>query len=106
MSTPRLLAPAESELRTAMRWYESKRPGLGAEFLGVVHEVMVRVAEAPGQFPVWADNPRFRKAVASRFPYVLFFHIVGDEPVVVAVAHSSRRPGYWLDRTQKNEEVP
>jgi hypothetical protein len=76
----------------AMGWYESKRPGLGAELLGSVHGVMVRVAEAPGQFHVWADNPRFRKAVASRFPYALFFYIVGDTPVIVVVAHSSRRP--------------
>lgn len=67
---------------------------------------MVRVAKAPGQFPVGADNPRFRRAVAFRFPYVLFFHIVGDEPIVVAVAHSSRRPGYWLDRAEKTEEGP
>jgi hypothetical protein len=89
-----------------MSWYESKRPGLGAEFLGSVHDVMVRIGEAPERFPVWADNPRFRRAVVVRFPYVLFFHIVGDEPVVVAVAHLSRRPGYWLDRTQKNEEDP
>jgi len=106
VSASRLLAPAERELRTAMRWYESKRPGLGAEFLGSVHGVMVRIGEAPKRFPVWADNHRFRRAVAVRFPYALFFHIVGTEPVVVAVAHSSRGPGYWLDRTQKNEEDP
>ena len=89
-----------------MRWYESKRPGLGAEFLGSVHGVMVRIGEAPAEFPVWPHNPRFRRAVASRFPYVLLFHIINDEPVIVAVAHSSRRPGYWLDRTPKNEEGP
>jgi hypothetical protein len=89
-----------------MRWYESKRPGLGAEFLGAVHAVLGRIAASPGQFPAWGDNPRFRRAVATRFPYVLFFHIIGDEAVVVAVAHSSRRPGYWLDRTEKDEEGP
>lgn len=48
MSAPRLLAPAERELRTARRWYESKRPGLGAAFLGAVHAVMGRIAEHPG----------------------------------------------------------
>jgi hypothetical protein len=89
-----------------MRWYESKRPGLGAEFLGAVHGVLVRVGTAPDQFPVWPDNPRFRRALAARFPYAVFFHIAGDEPIVVAVAHTSRRPGYWLDRTRKDEEGP
>ena len=65
---------------------------------------MVRVGEAPAQFPVWPGNLRFRRAVASRFPCVLVLHIVIDKPVIVAVAHASRRPGYWLDRTPKNEE--
>lgn len=97
--TPRLLDPAEQELQTAIRWYESKRPGLGAELLGAVHDVIVKVAEAPQQFPPWDQNPRFRRAAAARFPYALYFHIVDDEVVVVAVAHASRRPGYWLART-------
>jgi len=89
-----------------MRWYESRRPGLGAEFLGTVHAVLARVGAAPEQFAPWTDNPRFRRALPSRFPYAVFFHVVGEEAVVVAVAHTSRRPGYWLDRTDKSEESP
>ena len=87
-----------------MRWYEDQRPGLGAEFLGVVHGVLGRVGSTPEQFPVWLSNRRFRRALVARFPYALFFHIVGDEAVVVAVAHTSRRPGYWLVRTPKMDE--
>jgi toxin ParE1/3/4 len=98
MRSARLLAPAEGELRTAIVWYESQHPGLGAEFLGAIHAVLVRVAASPEQFPPWSENLKFRRAVVSRFPYALFFHVVEDEAVVVAVAHTSRRPGYWLGR--------
>ena len=87
-----------------MRWYEEQRPGLGAEFLGAVHALLVRVGTTPDQFPVWQSNRRFRRGIVSRFPYALFFHIVGDEAVVVAVAHTSRRPGYWILRTRKTDE--
>lgn len=102
MSPPRLLAPAEEELRTAMRWYEEQRPGLGAEFLGAVHAGLTRMAGSPEQFPIWMNNRRFRRALVDRFPYALFFHLVEEVPVVVAVAHTSRRPGYWLARTGKS----
>ncbi len=106
MTAPQLLGPAERELRTAMRWYESQHPGLGVEFLGAIHGVLVRVGTSPEQFPEWADHPRFRRALVGRFPYALFFHAVGGDIVVVAVAHTSRRPGYWLDRASKAEGYP
>jgi plasmid stabilization system protein ParE len=87
-----------------MLWYEGQRAGLGSEFLGAIHAVLRRVGAAPEQFAPWSDSPRFRRALAGRFPYAIFFHIVGDEPVVVAVAHTSRRPGYWLDRAERSED--
>jgi hypothetical protein len=35
---------------------------------------------------------------AARVPYSLFFKVNTDEVVILAVAHHSRRPGYWIDR--------
>lgn len=89
-----------------MRWYEDQRPGLGVEFLGAVGAALVRVGATPEEFATWSNNRRFRRALVSRFPYALFFQIVDDEAVVVAVAHTSRRPGYWIDRTPKRKEAP
>lgn len=89
-----------------MGWYEEQRPGLGSEFLGAVHLALSRIGVSPEQFAPWPDHPRFRRALTGRFPYAIFFHIVGEEAVIVAVAHTSRRPGYWLDRTSKTEEAP
>ena len=33
-----------------------------------------------------------------RFPYLLIYRIAGPELIVVAVAHTSRKPGYWRRR--------
>jgi plasmid stabilization system protein ParE len=41
---------------------------------------------------------RFRRAVAQRFPYVIFFRELPDSVEVIAVAHAAREPGYWLKR--------
>ena len=39
-----------------------------------------------------------RQALFSRFPYKLIYRVEGDEIVIHAVAHQSRRPGYWRQR--------
>lgn len=80
--------------------YSELRPSLGTAFVVEVTEVLERIAETPGQFPAWTDDPHFRKAVFPvTFPYVLFFHELDLDTVeIVAVAHSAREPGYWLGR--------
>ena len=39
-----------------------------------------------------------RVAVLDRFPFTIPYQIIGDEIVVLALAHISRRPGYWSRR--------
>ncbi|MHB9119774.1 MAG: type II toxin-antitoxin system RelE/ParE family toxin [Burkholderiales bacterium] len=34
----------------------------------------------------------------KRFPYTLVFRIQGTSVRVIAIAHQSRRPVYWVDR--------
>ncbi len=102
MKPRRIVLPeAEDEIREALLWYEARREGLGIEFLGVIEEAMARVANAPNAWPVWAPNVRYRRTVLRRFPYLLFYEIRGDTIEFVAVAHASRRPGYWLSRTRE-----
>jgi plasmid stabilization system protein ParE len=41
---------------------------------------------------------RFRKWKLESFRYNLVYAVIGDEIRIYAVAHHSRRPGYWLYR--------
>jgi len=92
--TLRVLPEAEAEIDASARWYESKRPGLGVEFIAMIDEVFDEVLEAP----VWRERSPWRMRVLRRFPYVVLL-VVRDESVeIVAVAHGRRRPGYWLTR--------
>jgi hypothetical protein len=36
--------------------------------------------------------------VMGRFRYALIYTVVGDQIRILAVAHHSRRPGYWRGR--------
>lgn len=92
-------APASEEFTAAIRWYETRRSGLGAEFYDAVVRTIDRIRTHPeigtlrtGRFP----HRRFRVA---RFPYTIVYRVREHDIYVVAVAHTSRRPGYWKDRS-------
>ncbi len=59
MSLPLILLPeAEDELSEAMHWHEERRPGLGHELLGVVHQTLAQVRQT-------ADAGRRGQALCS-----------------------------------------
>ena len=39
-----------------------------------------------------------RRFVMRRFPYNVLYHTVSGELHILAIAHQSRRPGYWASR--------
>ena len=99
MTHPIRIAPeAEAELSAAALWYESKRAGLGAEFVAAIDLALERIGERPLSFPVWRSGQPFRKQVVWRFPFLIFFTVTTKNIDVFAVAHAKRSPGYWIDR--------
>lgn len=96
--TLRVLPEAEAELQSAATWYEEKRRGLGIEFVAVVDSAFQFVLENPEACPIWRPDRPYRKRLLKRFPYVVFFRIDSATIEIAAVAHTKRRPAYWLDR--------
>ena len=89
---------AEIELAAAALYYESKRAGLGVELVAAVDAVLARIRDEPATFQAWHPSTSTRRAVVPRFPFVVFFTVVGDTVGVWAIAHAKRRPGYWVGR--------
>ncbi len=88
---------AAQELDDAHDYYETQQEGLGLTFVHAVHETEKRIAH----FPVaWqALSPNSRRALVSRFPYGLIYHI-GDETItILAIADLHKKPRYWKGRT-------
>ena len=91
---------ARSEFLAAAEWYESERPGLGDEFLHQIDKALETIAAQPRAWPTLATRrgTDFRRFAVPRFPYSVIFAAREKELFVLAVAHGSRRPGYWTDR--------
>ena len=71
MSLPVALRdPASAEFDEAFDWYESRKAGLGVEFVAEIEAVFDRISVAPLAYrTVRAD---IRKAVVRRFPTTSF----------------------------------
>ena len=88
---------ADLEYREAFLWYEHQRKGLGLEFELCVDEAIERIRRSPEMYP--AIYKSYRRIVVRRFPFALFYEIVGSELRVLAVFHSRRNPDQWRSRT-------
>lgn len=99
--TIRFDSEAEAELRAAIRWYEQERSGLGDEFWSEVQnalELIQRHADIGGKVTRVRVRGTARRLPVRRFPYFVVYRESGDAIEIVAVAHQSRRPGYWRSR--------
>jgi len=89
---------AALEARAARRWYKDEQdsPEAAARFHAALRAALAQVAEAPGRWPVLADD--LRKRPLHGFPYRVVYQDRGDHVLIVAVMHERQRPGYWSVR--------
>jgi len=88
---------AEADLVYARDWYEHQCEGLGAAFLLCVDEVLERIGRTPEIYSaVYRD---VRRALTRRFPYAVYYRMVGDEIIVLGILHTHRDPREWRLRT-------
>ena len=87
---------AAAELIDSARFYEQRCRGLGEEFLSTVSATLELIRGQPqlGRRGV-LDTFSFR---TRRFPYRIIHDLQPERIWIVAVAHLSRRPGYWTRR--------
>jgi plasmid stabilization system protein ParE len=81
---------ASDDLDEAFRWYEAQRPGLGEEFLAEIDALMAHIAEYPEAYHA-VDEP-YRRALATRFPYAVYYRVTSAWVQVLAVFHVRRDP--------------
>lgn len=87
---------AEEDLAEARQWYETRREGLGDEFLEQVDVAFDRIQRMPLVPAVKYKDTR--RVLLKRFPYAVFYHVDDDQITIIAVYHTSRDPRGWQSR--------
>jgi len=81
---------AVADVEEACAWYERQRVGLGAEFLASLEAAEDAVRATPLAYQLHRrDTRRYR---LRRFPYQLFYRVLGEDIVIVACFHVRRSP--------------
>lgn len=101
MSKVQILRQAAEEAEAAAGWYEQERQGLGAEFaeaieaaIDIIEDGFLPLSPMPGS----SGTLGAKRLILRRFPFDIVVAGRGDELIIVAFAHHSRRPGYWQGR--------
>ncbi len=88
---------ARNDIEDAARWYESQQLNLGGEYLNEIAAAFDKLAENPKAYP--AIHRETRRLLLQRFPFGVFYRIIDNRVIVLAVMHSSRDPNNWKSRT-------
>ncbi len=87
---------ARREFDEAALWYETRRSGLGVQFVSEIEHAIYLAVENPERFPIMHRDIRCVRA--RRFPYSVFFRTESRRIVVLSVFHARRDPGVWRQR--------
>jgi plasmid stabilization system protein ParE len=87
---------AAEELSAAIEWYNTNAVGLGSEFLAEIEEAIDRIISFPQLWPQVKNS--YRRCLTGRFPFAIIYRTNNDVIQILAIAHLSRKPGYWQKR--------
>ena len=90
---------AARELVEAIDYYESLSPGKGLELSRQVKEAIKQISEFSESAPIAKDKVRSVLIQPStRWHFTLYYSINPNGLRILAFAHQSRSPFYWLTR--------
>jgi toxin ParE1/3/4 len=93
---------AESEIEYYVRWYEARLTGLGDRLWEDVQTVVALIAKHPEIGEVVPRSRHFvRRFPLRHFPFFVIDRQRDDYLEIVALAHTSRKPGYWRSRLRR-----
>lgn len=95
--THRFRPAARRELLDATQWYLADAGDAVADQFEWAVTRALRLLEFMPQLGT-PSYPGVRTWPLKDFPYTLVYRVQGEDITVMAVAHQSREPGYWVGR--------
>lgn len=92
------LEVALEEILDIEYYLESQREGLGDAFRAELNALVDTLLDFPEMAPVVEGSKGIRQMAMRRFSYVAIYKLTDEMLLIGAIAHTSRKPGYWKDR--------
>ena len=93
MSRVRFVEPARLEFLAEVNYCYRVNTGLGSKFLQAVEDATARALAYPLASP--SAQHRTRRVFLRDFPFALVYRSDEQGITIYALAHHSRRSGYW-----------
>ena len=88
---------AEAEYAAAADWYTERSHAAADGFTEAVAAAFRRILDRP-EWGAACDDAH-RLVIVRGYPYQIIYRMAADNSIlVVAIAHCSRRPDYWVAR--------
>jgi toxin ParE1/3/4 len=92
----RIADEAWLEFEAAADWYLARSPRASARFSQAVLSALEAISESPLRWPAYLHGTR--RYLLHRFPFAIIYLDEPQQLDIVAIAHTSRMPGYWKRR--------
>ena len=97
MTLPVRLTPAAArDVTLAQGWYLDEAPHVLASFEEELDGALRRISERPESYQIL--EPSVRRALVRKFPFSVYYRVLGEWIEVMAVLHQSRDPRTWQRR--------
>lgn len=99
-SALRVASSAVAEYDAAVHWYLARDVSVAEWFVGAVEAAFSDIAAHPERWPVMSGepDPPPRRYVLTDLPFVIIYVVQDGGILVLSIAHTSRRPGFWRNR--------
>jgi plasmid stabilization system protein ParE len=87
---------ALAETQSSFLWYSERSAAAGDSFMAELDHAIAQIAERPETWPQYLHGTH--RYLLRRYPFLVVYRFKAEDVQVIAVAHASRRPGYWKDR--------
>lgn len=82
---------AAKEIDASIFYYNSRKIGLGFEFLVYLKGYLSILRRNPELFPL-KRKKIYREIAMKKFPFIIIYEILNEEVVIYSVFHTSRNP--------------
>jgi toxin ParE1/3/4 len=87
---------AWKEVEETDSWYLSRSVDASLDFLNTLDSAIEDILQAPHRWAKYLYGTR--RLVMRRFPFSIVYLDNPELVILVAIAHSKRKPGYWKKR--------